>query len=307
MKLELDKLSKITFAPDINVNVADEVLMTQVAHNIRLGLPQLKPYLPNKDTVAVVCGGPSLNETKKELVEAVWQGAKIVALNNSYNWCLEQNLKPSAMIMLDAREFNTRFVERPVLGCKYLLASQCHPKAFEICKNREVFLWHACSGGEPEFEMLKKFYWGYFYTVGDGTTVGIRAMPLLRMLGYERFILFGFDSCYLDGDHHAYDQMENDIDARIPVWLCPKDREDLSQHFICAPWHVKQAEDFLKLIKEKGNIFRLDVRGRGLIAAIMRIAAQLGAEEIKLVQPLQAKPAEFPDSDHGKQLTQSGV
>jgi hypothetical protein len=39
----------------------------------------------------------------------------------------------------------------------------------------------------------------------------LRAFPLLRMLGYTQFHVFGFDSCVQeDGTHHAYPQPEND-------------------------------------------------------------------------------------------------
>jgi hypothetical protein len=157
------------------------------------------------------------------------------------------------------------------------LASQCNPEAFDLCADREVLIWHACSAGQPELEMLKEYYMGKFHVITDGTTVAIRAFSLLRMLGFQAFVVFGFDSCFLDDAHHAYAQPENDIDVRIPVWLRPQGRDDLAQRFICAPWMMKQAEDFMKLIHDKGEMFKLDVRGEGLIAAILRIAAELGS------------------------------
>jgi hypothetical protein len=40
---------------------------------------------------------------------------------------------------------------------------------------------------------------------------------------------------------------------------------------------MRQAADFQALMHEHGNKFRLTVRGNGLIAAIMRVSAALGA------------------------------
>ena len=262
--------AKVTFAENVGCNVSDEMILDQVAENIRLQLPQAKPHQPNPETIALVCGGPSLKQTEKELVEAVWQGAKVCAVNGAYQWCIDHNIKPSVMVMLDARKFNARFVATPVPGCRYLLASQCHSRAFELCADRIVVLWHACSAGQPELDMLKEFYFEKCHPVTLGTTVSIRAISLLRMLGFQSFDIFGLDSCILDNEHHAYAQPENDRDKRIPVWL-----EGCDEKFIVTPWMAKQCQDVQQLIIERGNTFRLNVRGPGLIAAILRTGAKL--------------------------------
>lgn len=274
VKFEPEQLHEIKFADDAGVNTSDEVIMEQVAQNIRRGLPQAKPQDPNDYIVLLTCGGPSLATHEKQLVEAYWKGGKVVATNASYQWCIDRNIRPSAMVMLDAREFNARFVETPVPNCKYLLASQCHPRAFDLCRDREVIIWHACSAGEKELALLNEYYFEQTHPVTLGTTVGIRAISLFRMLGFMRFEIFGMDSCWLDNQHHAYSQPENQ-DKRFPVWLRPKDHDELAKRFICAPWHMKQAQDFMQLVKERGDMFQLQVHGPGLIAEIVRTGAEL--------------------------------
>lgn len=278
LKFEPEKTVKIELATDGGCNTPDDVILDQVRENIRRGLPQVFPHQPNPLTAILVCGGPSLAETEKELVKAVWEGGKVVAVNGAYQWCIDHNIKPSAAVMLDAREFNARFIEEPVDGCKYLLASQCHAKTFDLCHDRETVIWHACSGGEPEVELLKEYYFGEVYPVTLGTTVGIRAISLMRMLGFTNFEIFGLDSCWLDKKHHAYEQAENNRDGSFPVWLKPDDRIDLVQRFICAPWHIKQSEDFQNLIRERGNLFQLNVHGPGLLASILRTGAKIQIE-----------------------------
>jgi hypothetical protein len=44
-------------------------------------------------------------------------------------------------------------------------------------------------------------------------------------------------------------------------------------------WQAKQAEDFLQLVKERGELFQLNVHGPGLIATIIRTGAELEIEE----------------------------
>jgi hypothetical protein len=266
---------------DGSCNTTDEVLLAQVNENIRRGLRQVKPHSINPSMAILVCGGPSLEETKESLVRAYWAGAKVIAVNGAYDWCIENNIKPSACVLLDAREFSSRFVEKEVLGCRYLLASQCHPKAFEICKDRDVFIWHACSGGDAEVEILQEYYFNRTYPVTIGTTVGVRAISLLRMLGFAKIMIFGLDSCWLDDKNHAYEQIENDKDRGtiIPVWLRPENRDDKAQRFLCSPWMIKQAEDFLELMKERAELFELSIYGPGLIASMLRTGAEIQLEE----------------------------
>lgn len=284
-KFDKEGFHRVEFDPaNEGANVSDEKIMEQVSINIRRQLPQVMPHAANKEIVALVCGGPSLKQTKKQLVELAWSGAKVVAVNGAYQWCIDNNIRPSAMIMLDARQFNSRFLETPVNGCHYFLASQCHPQAFDICKDRDVYIWHCCSGGEPEYAMLKDYYFGRTFPIGLGTTVAIKAIQVMNILGFKSFNIFGMDSCWmldsrlLERQHHAYPQAENDKDKYMPVWLSPDGHAELAEKFYCAPWMMRQAVDFQNLIRGQGDKFRLNVRGDGLIAAILRISATLGLD-----------------------------
>jgi hypothetical protein len=274
------KVREIEFSPDCRVNVTDEQLLAQVAENIKRGLPQAMPYDPNPDVAILVAGGPSLKPTEKELLETIWRtGGKVFTVNGAYQWCIDHNIRPVAAVVMDAREFNARFVETPVHDCHYLLASQCHPKTFEMCRNRIVTIWHALSAGDDEVKLLDKYYFKRHNPITIGVTVSMRAISLMRMLGFQRLEIFGLDSCWLDGEHHAYEQSENNNEKTMSVWCRPKGRDDLAQRFVCSVWQAKQAEDFLQLVKERGELFQLNVHGPGLIATIIRTGAELEIEE----------------------------
>ncbi len=275
---DVDKAKEIEFRG--GVNTPNDVILSQVQSNIRLGLPQVCAHPPNAQTIVLVCGGPSLALTEKALVKEVWEGGKVVAVNGAYQWCIDHNIKPSAFVMLDARAFNARFVETPVHECHYLLSSQCHPDAFELCRDRRVTIWHSMTGGEEEKKILDDYYFENHYPVTLGTTVAIRAISLMRMLGFTRFVVFGLDSCWIGEDHHAYAQPENDKEKRMPVWIRPQGRDELAQRFMCSPWQAKQAEDFMQLIRERGELFELDVRGPGIIATMLRTGAGIEIEGI---------------------------
>lgn len=278
-KFDPSKTLEISFDPACRVNVTDEVLLDQVRQNIRLGLPQVMAYQPNAETAIIVAGGPSLKDTEKDLVEAYWRGGKVIAVNGAYQWCIDRNIRPSAAIVMDAREFNSRFVETPVPDCHYLLASQCHPKTFENCRGRNVTIWHALSAGDDEVKLLEDYYFKRCNPITIGVTVTMRAISLLRMLGFMRMEIFGLDSCWLGDAHHAYEQKENNGEKTMSVWVRPKGRDDLAKRFVCSVWQAKQAEDFMQLVNERGEMFQLNVHGDGLIANMIRTGAELEIEE----------------------------
>lgn len=271
------KVAEIAFHPESRVNIPDEVILDQVATNIRRGLPQARPYDINPHSCVIVAGGPSLNIVEKELVETIWRtNAKVVAVNGAYQWCIDHNIRPGAFICMDGRQFNSRFALTPVQDCQYLLSSQCHPDIFEICRGRKVTIWHSLSAGEKELALLDAYYRKIHFPVTLGTTVTLRAISLMRMLGFFSMDIFGLDSCYLEGEHHAFTQAENDAENIMPVWIRPKKgRDDLARRFICSTWQAKQCEDFLELIRDRGNLFRLNVHGDGAIATMIRIGAEL--------------------------------
>lgn len=258
------------------INTSDADLLANIAHSIRLGHPQVGPQPLQRDRVVLVGGGPSLLDTFDELRELYFAGAKVVTVNGSYAWCLERNIRPSAQVVLDARAQNARFVSPDVPQCRYLLASQCHPDTWAAVEGREhVRIWHAVSEEGPLRDLLDTYYAGRWQPVPGGTTVIMRALMVMRTLGFLRFDLFGVDSCFLGGAHHAYAQPENDADRAVAVTVHPTGEPDKGRTFHCAPWHLKQFEDFLHTVRLNGDQFLLNVHGDGLLAYALKASADV--------------------------------
>ena len=95
-----------------SVNADPEVIREYVKENIQRGVPQVQPYETQWDKViALALGGATLNDTFDDLSEKRKDGMPLVTVNGSYKYCVDRGLDVSAMIMLDSREFNNRFVE----------------------------------------------------------------------------------------------------------------------------------------------------------------------------------------------------
>jgi len=215
----------------------------------------------------ILCGGPSLSQFEDDIRAKREAGMPIITMNGTYNWCLERGLKPSAQIVVDGREFNKRFVSPQVDSCRYLIASQCNPAVLDGLPKDRTLLWH--SGIDKEVEkLLDEEYPNGWFPIPGGSTVMLRTIPLLRVLGWKKFHVYGFDSCLSEGKHHSYVQTENDND--LPIGACVGDRT-----FQCHGWMVAQAQEFIDLVTFLGDEVELEVYGDGMIAHILKTGAEL--------------------------------
>lgn len=249
------------------LNVAELEIKANVLANVSGGKwQQVIPYATNELEVMILGGGPTLGEHLETIRKMRADGVKLITLNGAYNWALDNGLIPSATIVVDAREFNNRFTHPPVADCLYLLASQCHPSVYEGLPPDQVWQWHTSA---PMIkDILEEHLGAKWFDVPGGSTVLLRAIPLLRMLGYYKFHLFGCDSCVRDKEHHTYSQPENDERATYPVAVG-------GRVFHCHPWMIAQAQEWINIIKLFGSHFDAEIYGDGLLRHIVETGASL--------------------------------
>jgi len=258
------------------LNTEQEQIRTNVRHSCEQCWTPCQPHEQNDFECMILGGGPSMAAFEEEIKQNRADGVKLLTLNGAYNWAVRHGITPSAQIVVDARAFNARFVDPVVDGCKYLISSQCDPSVFENLPKDRTFIWH--TSAEMISDILQEFYPIQYWTIPGGSTVLLRAIPLMRMLGYRKFILYGCDSCLTGDDHHAYEQKENDTELVLPVIVNPGGRL-----FHCHTWMISQAHEFLDLIKYLGNEIELDMKGDGLLSHILQVGAeQAEIQEIKL-------------------------
>jgi SAM-dependent methyltransferase len=268
------------------LNIEEETIRANVRTNLGGGWQQVRPYEPNAHEVMILGGGPSLNGQLDTIRQMRTDGCKLVTLNGAYHWALEHGLTVSAQIVVDARPFNARFTKPVEDKTLYLIGSQCDPTVLEGLPKERTYLWHTTA--ETIRDILEEKCPGEWFGVPGGCTVLLRAIPLLKMLGYRKFHLFGCDSCTWpqhDGNftadrskdvpppplHHAYSQPENDGVPIYPVTVG-------GRVFTCTAWQTAQATEFVSLIKVMGDMFELEVHGNGLLGWILQHGAQIDIE-----------------------------
>ena len=247
------------------LNCPSEDYVRNVRSSILRQLPQVWPKEDQDTVIAIVGGGPSLDNTIDDLIEKHKNGMKVVSVNGTHDYLLDHGIRPSVHFQIDAREFNARFVENWQEKTKYIIASQCHPKVFDNLKGADVSIFH-CASGVVDKKIFDDYYMGNFFSLPGGSTVMLRAIPMMRVLGFKKMEIYGFDSCVVNDEHHAYEQKENDQGPMATVTLDGKE-------FLCYSWMYSQANDFIEMVKAIGHSFELKVHGDGLIAHILQTSA----------------------------------
>lgn len=242
------------------LNTPAEVMVEQARKNLARDLPVFIEQPAHDGKVCIVGGAPSLADTLPALRFHMEHGAVLLALNNTHDWLIERGIVPDMHVMLDARDKNAEFVRNPRKGLLYLMAAQCHPDVFEALKGMDTMIWVADVPGMRELAETVEKPLGL---VGGGSTVGLKAMALAYLWGFRQMHLFGLDSCYREGKHHAYPQSLNDNETRL-------DTVFHGRKFVCSPWMVAQAEDFdhdaRQLIAQGVS---LKAHGQGLLQTIL--------------------------------------
>jgi hypothetical protein len=240
---------------DVVGNTEPDVLLGNVQRSVKRSLPWFDFDDSRQGSVCLVGGGPSLVDTIDQLKVRHQNGAKIWAMNGSYDYLVEQGVIPNAMVMLDARPENVRFVQNPQSTTKFYITSQCDPSVFDALNGYKVVLVHANTPGV--YELLEHEKARPVHLMGGFTTVGILSLILAKLQGFERIFLFGMDSSYRNGEHHAYEQTSNDADKSIDAMV-----DDVT--YKCAPWMAQQVQDFQNVVAGFDDV-TIEVCGDGLL------------------------------------------
>lgn len=166
---------------------------------IALGLPSLERGVLTSEPIAVVCSGPSLRHTRRDIRHF----DKILTCSGAHQYLIDHGIIPTWHMEGDPRPHKVFAVKRPHRRVQYLIASSCHPKVFEALKGYDVRVWHTLREAThlTELDHYPKDHW----VLTGGTNVGIRALVMARILGFTTVHLFGMDCSAEDtmhtGDH----------------------------------------------------------------------------------------------------------
>ena len=237
---------------EVAANVDPDTWIRNIQAAVKLPHPWITGEKIESGHAVIVGGGFSINKYAEEIAWRKSLGQKIIALNGSAKWLGKHGITPDYHVLLDARRENAEFLTG--MNCQHLIASCCDLEVFNKA-GKNITIWHPLVPGIQDYLPSEREY----ALVGGGSTVGLRAMALAHIMGFEEIHLYGFDSCYQDDEGHAYPQPLNAGERVIEVEVGEK-------KFKAAAWMVTQADEFQDLAVElvaSGRV--LTVHGDGLI------------------------------------------
>jgi hypothetical protein len=243
-----------------------ETVIANIAKNSAKGIPSIQnlPEWREAEPVAIVGGGPSLNDT----VEELYPFQKIMACGSVHDHLIGLGVRPRWTVISDPDPVMAQYLKRPCKGCTYLVASMCDESVFDALHGQQVVLWH-CGDQEQSSDL-----WGDApkLLIGGGCTVGTRAFTIAVAFGYSNIHLFGFDNCLRSGKHHAYDfaTSEEEIGEVTEVSLFTP----CGPKYKLAGYHLGQLFDFQHILETLGHKVNVTAHGGGVIAEMLKFASR---------------------------------
>lgn len=244
--------------PDSQSPVSDADYCRNMAKRIAMPYPRLHlmpGYGKYKGTerLAIVAGGPSLNETLAELDVM----PTIMACGSAHDRIVELGYVPDYTVVSDPHPAAARYLTNPVKSCKYLISSACDDAVFDALDGFDVILWNSAGVGLEHYQGEP--------CIQGGGTVTLRATNLAIVLGHLNHHYFGFDSSFKDEQQthaYAYDEPEKIIRVRVGGVN--------GREFLTNASGMVQALHWQEQLRHTGYMFTPTVHGDGMIAEIMR-------------------------------------
>ena len=248
-------------------NTSAGILVRNIRQACSSDVAPVRPVKAHEGHAVIVGGGPSLKDSLEEIKQRKEHGQTIFSTNATAGWLFQNGIKPDYHIMLDARPENAAFI--PPFEVTKLYASQCDPSV----TGQADGIWHALMEGVLETTDHQQAAY-----IGCGSSVGLKAMGLAYLLGFRNMHLYGMDSSYRDGEHHAYSQSLNDGERVVDVTMGGKE-------YRAAAWMTQQVNEFVdcarKFIEDGCS---LTVHGEGLLPDMARFMGQGKQPDREIVQ-----------------------
>lgn len=246
--------------------VKNAARLTNIAASMARGLPTVQCMPAHSRTMAIVCFGPSLAQSWRQIPV---RGEDIYTCSGAHDFLMDRGIVPMGHVATDPRPEQVAFLEHYHPRITYYPASCCDPAVFDRLADlpRPVRLWHAGEGEAIETAVLERDPHAFF--ILGGSNVGLRMIALGSALGYRAFTIYGMD-CSLDaeGQRHAGPHPGK---AQAPIVVTLAD----GQAFSTTSQLVSSAREFLQMVHPlvtQGYTF--DVIGTGLLPAMVAQAIQ---------------------------------
>lgn len=231
--------------------------------SIARGLPEFIPSPFPHDGCMVVCGsGPSLPSFVDEIKSERAKRRPILAVKGAHDLLCENGILPDLFVSVEAKP-RLENVKRKNPHTLYLLSARCSPELYAHLSDCKVMTFHTYSEREEKLpELAGKDL------IGGGTTSGLRAVTVGYLLGFAKFVMYGFDSCLAGDLRKRYDSGAMKPGQIVDRWV-------RGQRFLCngaMAMQADEAQEYMKLLPD----LSLEFKGDGLLAAVWADRKRMG-------------------------------
>ena len=228
----------------------------------------LPGFMEVKDwPVALAGGGPSI----KRHLEELRQFQTIVSCGSAHDYLIENGITPTFAVACDPDPVTQAYFQNPTQKAIYLLSTHADPQLYEHLADYKIATWN-CYTDESDAQLAWAENDGpNWHAVGGGCTVGLRALSLMMLLGFQDIHFFGFDSCIevLENDeinHHAY-QYATDKEVMQTLHKIRMGANSPGEKvYICEGYQLAQGFHFKMFVDCHGDKFRAHFHGGGMLS-----------------------------------------
>lgn len=146
---------------------------------------RIQPGELKSDPIAIVCFGPSLNDTWEQIKNFRY----IMSCSGAHKFLVERGVIPTWDVTVDPRAHKVKLIGQPHPDVEYLISATCHQAVFDHLKGYKVILWHVFSPEAEALRLLPKGEWA----ITGGASVGLRCLTIARFFGFTDLHIFGMD------------------------------------------------------------------------------------------------------------------
>lgn len=254
----------------------------QVAENTARVKGRIAESPDHNGHIAVVCYGPSLEDTWEELRQFTY----IITCSGAHKFLIDRGIIPTWHAEVDPRPHKAELIGEPHKDVEYLVASVVHSDVLDLLEGYNVKLWHVYSHEAERKGVPYVFPRGEWALTG-GTNVGLRALVLARFMGFKRVTLFGMDFSFKsDGTQHAGWHPKE-----FPQYLAV---EADGETFYTNVAMLSYAQSFFHETRQLG-FTEFNVRGNGLVQAKVREALRTDPQFLTTRSTVGMLAAQTPD------------
>jgi SAM-dependent methyltransferase len=215
----------------------------------------------------IIGGGPSISNYINKIKELKASGNIIVSIERMYQWCLDNNIVPDYVLVLDASNDVLQSFDRIHPDTTHVIATQCNEDIFERLKDKNSVIFSSAQAGINFANSYDKHDYNKITIINTGSSVTLAAMSISMFLGLKNMHIFGFD-CHVSGGNYA--KGITGIGAVKDIITVEIDGRDF-QTTIGFISFVQQFFEILKLGEANKLIGKVKIYGDSMVKAASKI------------------------------------